>query len=46
MILLFFAEEINGIKHHFDEREVLQEVFAELKPKTDGKKDDTENNEQ
>lgn len=27
------SQEINGVKHHFDEREVLNEVFEELKNK-------------
>ena len=39
-------QEINGVKHHFDEREVLQEVFAELKAKSGGKKEDTNNEQQ
>ena len=39
-------QEINGVKHHFDEREVLQEVFAELKAKSGNKKDDTNNEQQ
>ena len=39
-------QEINGVKSHFDEREVLQEVFAELKADSTSKQDDNTNNEE
>jgi UDP-N-acetylmuramoyl-L-alanyl-D-glutamate--2,6-diaminopimelate ligase len=30
-------QEIKGVKHHFDERDVLKEVIAELKANQEGK---------
>ena len=39
-------QEVNGVKSHFDEREVLQEVFAELKTDSTSKQDDNTNNEE
>ena len=39
-------QEINGVKSHFDEREVLQEVFAELKANSDDMQDDKKDNEE